>query len=199
MNGKVIIAFVLGIIVTAVIILPKSNQNEQTVTPTATEVAITATTTQPPTEPVKALKYEDTAKVEEVKEIPVEQVVESSDEEITSEQMDENSEEEIVAEVMPEPTPEPTLAPSPEPQKKERPAQVEVTSVTEKVSSASVKVSEYPKFFYENGQKYAYNTAYAEEMGQKTLIADESEPNVVQTETYDWGNDPAGKVPGNFN
>jgi len=195
MNGKVIIAFVLGIIVTAVIILPRANQNEQTVTPTTAEVAITATTTQPPTEPVKALKYEDTAKVEEIKETPVEQTVESSEEEITAEQTDENSEEEIVAEV----TPEPTLAPSPEPQKQERPAQVEVTSVTEKVSSASVKVSEYPKFFYENGQKYAYNTAYAEEMGQKTLIADDSEPNVIQTETYDWGNDPAGKVPGNFN
>jgi hypothetical protein len=60
---------------------------------------------------------------------------------------------------------------------------------------------QYPKYFYENGKKYAYNTAYAEEMGYKTEIYEyaEDESSAVQEDDYDWENDPLGKVKGPFN
>jgi outer membrane biosynthesis protein TonB len=59
--------------------------------------------------------------------------------------------------------------------------------------------SEYPKEFYIDGQKYAYLTEYAEEMGYKTFIAPDDEPNATQSGYYDWENDPNGKIPGPFN
>ena len=75
----------------------------------------------------------------------------------------------------------------------------EPTAKPEATSSPQVKTDEYPKEFYIDGQKYAYLTAYAEESGQKTLIADEDEPNVTAGEVYDWENDPLKDVPGPFN
>jgi type II secretory pathway pseudopilin PulG len=75
----------------------------------------------------------------------------------------------------------------------------EPTAKPETTSSPQVKTGEYPKEFYIDGQKYAYLTAYAEETGQKTLIADEDEPNVTAGEVYDWENDPLKNIPGPFN
>jgi hypothetical protein len=72
------------------------------------------------------------------------------------------------------------------------------------VSSAQVKAmpkpaeNVYPKYFYENGRKYAYYDEFHENEGMKTLIADESEPNVTSGEVYDWLSDPLKDVPGPF-
>jgi len=129
MNGKVIISFLLGIIVTAVIILPKSNQNELAATPEPAPITVTAQTTP---EPFKTLEYEESAEAPKVEEIAAEQAVEVKEEETT-------------VEVTPEPTP------SPEPKKVE----VKAETTPKQTSSPQVKKTE-PEYFYEDGKKYAY-------------------------------------------
>jgi hypothetical protein len=69
---------------------------------------------------------------------------------------------------------------------------------TPTVSPQTQEAQSYPKYFFIDGQKYAYLTAYAEEMGYKTFIAPEDEPNATQLDSYDWENDPNGKIPGPF-
>jgi hypothetical protein len=66
------------------------------------------------------------------------------------------------------------------------------------ISPQTQEAQSYPKYFFINGQKYAYLTAYAEEMGYKTFIAPEDEPNATQLDRYDWENDPNGRIPGPF-
>ena len=129
-------------------------------------------------------KVTETATVEEITETPV------VEETTTTPEPTEVEEAKKTAETQATPTVEPTAEPT-------------ATQKPEQTSSPQVKQTpepaEYPKYFYIDGQKYAYLTAYAEEMGRKTFIADESEPNAIQEGSYNWTDDPNGKIPGPFN
>jgi hypothetical protein len=168
---KLTLAFVLGITVTAAVVIPKLSEPEQ-----PTEVPTTADIQTQISEAVDAAVAqalaENTAKSEpqptETPEVQAEQTVTALAKTLE------------IAET-PEPKVQATSTPSPQ--------------VT-KPQTASV----YPKEWIENGQKYAYLTAYAEEHGIKTEIHDysEGETNAVQEDYYDWESDPLKDVPGPF-
>jgi outer membrane biosynthesis protein TonB len=175
---KTIIGLAIGIVLTAAVIIPVSNAGtEARLEARKAQIELEQTQAE-----LEALKAEQTAAItaepQEVKGVPAEKP--------------EKQAEPVAIPLAVETTPEPAKAAevkaTPEPK-------AETAPKAEQAKTASV----YPKFFFENGQKYAYLTAYAEEAGIKTFIADEDEPNATQLEFYDWENDPKGKIPGPFN
>jgi type II secretory pathway pseudopilin PulG len=181
---KTIIGLAIGIILTAAVIIPLGNARTQKELETqkvqiALELAqaeiealkTAQQTTQREEIPAEPQEIGKTVEIAEVKEIKVEGTTAA---------------EKKTAEISTETATAPKVTVA-------TPKQTPSSQVTTKPA-----VSEYPKFFYENGKKYAYNTAYAEEMGYKTYIAPDDEPN-VQEEYYNWENDPLGKVKGPFN
>jgi hypothetical protein len=81
-------------------------------------------------------------------------------------------------------------------------AQAEIESMKTETQSAGTETpkptteSEYPKYFYEDGQLYAYYTADFEARGLKTRINDG--PSAVQ-KGYTDTSGPEYQIPGPFN
>jgi cytoskeletal protein RodZ len=169
------LAFALGIIVTVTVIIPKlSGQDEnpaQTEIQTVINEAVSATATD-------ALAKRETA---EPTEIPQE----ANQTAATTKTLGTAAEMEAAVEVKEEPKPTEKPEPAAKPE-------------TKQVSAPPVQADQYPKEFYIDGQKYAYLTAYAGRTGQKTLIADEDEPNATQIEFFDWENSEGRDIPGPF-
>jgi cytoskeletal protein RodZ len=187
---KTLIGLAIGIILTAAVLIPISNartQAELETQRTQTELAAaqaeiealktaqipekTELTAEPPTatEPAEILTTETSQEISQTEPLTVVKA-----EEVTA---TEQKAVEVKAESTPTPTAKPEVKPTSPPQVK----------------------NEYPKEFYIDGQKYAYLTAYAEETGQKTFIADEDEPASTQLDYYDPSQDPLSQVKGPFN
>jgi MarR-like DNA-binding transcriptional regulator SgrR of sgrS sRNA len=179
---KLTLAFVLGITVTAAVVIPKLSEPEPTEVPTTADIqtqiseAVDAAVAQALAESETEAEPQPTATTEVQAEQTVTTLAKTLE---TAETLEPTSTPEVKA--TPEPTAQAISAPSPQ--------------VT-KPQTASV----YPKEWIENGQKYAYLTAYAEEHGIKTEIHDysEGETNAVQEDYYDWESDPLKDVPGPF-
>jgi type II secretory pathway pseudopilin PulG len=171
---KTIIGLAIGIILAAAIIIPLGNARTQA----ELETQRTQTALETAQAEIETLKAAQPSETEPLAEIEEPQEIDTLSAEITM------VEEEIEVEV----------APFPEPEKVE----VKAETTPKQTYSPQVQPSEYPKEFYIDGQKYAYLTAYAEEMDYKTIIADESEPNVTAGEVYDWESDPLKDIPGPF-
>jgi hypothetical protein len=167
-------AFALGIIITVTVIVPKLTPKSAE-TPSAPDIQ--SENVQMADTAVKAAPTE-TALVE----VSTESVVET--EAVLTPESTASTTPELAA----------TSKPTPEPVETET-AKVEISS------SPQVKQAEsaYPKYFYENGQKYAYLDEFHEQQGMKMFVADEGEPNVDAGKVYDWVNDEAGKIKGPFN
>jgi hypothetical protein len=151
-----------------------SGQDEnpaQTEIRTAIDEAVSAAVTE-------ALAKQETAE-------PTETPREASQMAATTETLGTAAETETAVEVKEEPKPTEMPEPAAKPE-------------TKPVSSPPVQADQYPKEFYIDGQKYAYLTAYAEQTGQKTLIADKDEPNATQIEFFDWENSEGRDIPGPF-
>jgi hypothetical protein len=182
---KLTLAFVLGITVTAAVVIPKLSEPEQ-----PTEVPNTADIHTQISEAVDAAVTqalaENTAKAE-----PTQTKFDEPQPMATPEVQAEQTVTVLAKTLEPIEIPEPTATPEPTAQETSAPS----PQVT-KPQTASV----YPKEWIENGQKYAYLTAYAEEHGIKTEIHDysEGETNAIQEDYYDWESDPLKDVPGPF-
>ncbi|MDR2360907.1 MAG: hypothetical protein LBD85_06490 [Oscillospiraceae bacterium] len=172
---KTIIGLAIGIVLAAAVIIPLANRGtEAKLEAQKNQIALEQTQAE-----LEAMKMaaqtqipSETTKPQEIKEVSAETP--------ETTELGETFAPEETAEIKAEPTPQPISSP----QVKETPKQ---------------SVSAYPKYFYENGQKYAYYDEFHEREGMKTLIADESEPNATSGETYDWLTDPLKDVPGPFN
>jgi hypothetical protein len=168
---KIIIGAAIGIVLASAVIVPISNARTQA----ELEAQRNQIALEQAQTEIEALKAAGAAEKQE--ETPVET---AKPQEAAKVEGTAQGSEALVAETAPEPIAIPSS-----------PAQPTQTETA----------TEYPKEWVENGQKYAYLTAYAEEMGMKTLIYDyaEGESNAVQEDYYDWENDPNGKIPGPFN
>jgi outer membrane biosynthesis protein TonB len=181
---KTLIGLVIGIIVTAAIIVPIAHlRTEAKLEAQRTQIELEAA--QAEIEALKAAQMaEKPTENKETAVVPVStEPPEATDPpepakivEITSEETEteETAAIDVKAETTHEPTASPQVKPTPKPE-------------------------EYPKYFYEDGQKYAYIDEFHENEGMKTLIADDDEPNATQDGYYDPKSDPLSKIPGPFN
>jgi outer membrane biosynthesis protein TonB len=194
---KLTLAFVLGITVTAAVVIPKLSEPEPTKVPVTADIqaqiseAVDAAVTQAlaesdlKAEPTQTKFYEP--QLTEATEVQAEQTVTALAKTLLPvRQAGEPAE-------TPKPTATPEVKATPEPK-------VQATSTPSPQVIKPQTANVYPKEWIENGQKYAYLTAYAEEHGIKTEIHDysEGETNAVQEDYYDWESDPLKDVPGPF-
>jgi outer membrane biosynthesis protein TonB len=181
------LAFALGVAFAVMIVFPKmSGQVENAPTAQTAEEIQTAIN-----EAVNAAVTEALAERQETaaKATETPQETDQTAEPITAtEAPGAAAETETAAEIKVEPAANPTEKPAPA-----------AKPETKQISSPPVQAGQYPIEFYIDGQKYAYLTPYAEQMGQKTLIADESEPASTQLGYYDPSQDPLSQVKGPFN
>jgi uncharacterized protein YmfQ (DUF2313 family) len=175
---KTIIGLAIGIVLTAAVLIPMSNarthaelevQRTQIALETAQAEIEALKTAQMP---ASSTETTETHEITEVSVAPQETAETVETTEIAGTTIEETA--------------------TPEPEK------VEVKAEPTPTPPPQVQTAVYPKEFYIDGQKYAYLTAYAEEMGYKILLADESEPNVISGDAYDWLSDPLKDVKGKF-
>jgi type II secretory pathway pseudopilin PulG len=169
---KTIIGLAIVIVLAAAVIIPISNARTQA----ELEAQRTQTALEQAQTELEALKSAQTTETLAVEPTETTQEV-SQTEEVAATEV-----KAVETESTPEPTAKPEVKPTSSPQ----------------VEQTAKPAAVYPKYFYENGQKYAYYDEFHEKEGMKTLIADEDEPNVTSGETYDWENDPLKDVPGPF-
>lgn len=183
---KTIIGLAIGIVLAAAVIIPLTNaRTEAELEAQRTQIALEQAQTEletlktaTQTAKSQASTPIETAKPREIKEgLNIETSAKAAETPETT-KVEEGSDIEVTAEI----ESESAKTPPSSPQVKETP----------------VPQAAYPKYFYENGQKYAYYSEFHEKEGMKTLITDESEPNATSGEVYDWLSDPLKDVKGPF-
>jgi len=204
------LTFVLGIVVTTSVLVPHFNQKlnaienvttqniqnevEKTVDVAVTEAIANAGMTE--VETTSAIMEETVQEIETMNEPITETIQEVSSTVETTKETTVVTTESTTIETTEKPTVTitenttaettitTTVAPTTEPTQP-------TTKPIQPTTVAKPKPSE-PEYFYEDGKKYTYINGF------KTYVAPDDEPNVNQLGTYDWENDPAGKIPGNF-